>query len=246
MNTKDSQSGIIDELFKVGAHFGFDKRRRHPSMKPFIFGSKDRVEIFNLEKTQEKLERALSFTEEKASEGATILIVGGKSEAREAVEKAGRDLSMPYVHGRWIGGTLTNFSEIRKRILRLEELTTQKERGELSKYTKKERLLIDREIEKLSNYFGGVSTMKSLPKFLVVVDPRKERIAVAEARVTNIPVIAIAGSDTNIRDLDFPIPANDSSKHTIAYILSEIVGAYKLGVKKSQENKNNDDHDSRN
>ncbi|MDP2641761.1 MAG: 30S ribosomal protein S2 [bacterium] len=229
------RKGVIDALFSVGAHFGFVKSRRHPSAKPFIFGAKNNIEIFDLEKTNQELEKALNFIEAKGKEGAMGLWVGGKSEAREAVRKAGSELEMPYVAGRWIGGTISNFSEIKKRIARLEELTEQREKGELSKYTKKERLLIDREIDKLVIYFGGLSRLKSLPKFLVVVDPKKEYIAVAEARKMHIPVIALAGSDSNLYELDYAIPANDSSRQSIGYILQELVTAYRNGKEQAQK-----------
>lgn len=227
--TKRERTGLIDALFAAGAHFGFVKSRRHPSTKSYIFGVKDKTEIFNLEKTSGELSRALEFIESKGREGAYGLWVGGKSEARSAVEKAGKTLEMPFVNGRWIGGTLTNFPEIKKRLARLEELLSQKERGELAKYTKKERLLIDREIDKLTIYFGGITGMKSLPKFMVIVDPKKEKIALAEARRLKIPVIAIAGSDTNIYELDYAIPANDASRQSISFITNELVEAYKLG-----------------
>ncbi len=223
--------GVVDALFSVGAHFGFVKSRRHPSAKPFIFGSKNNIEIFDLEKTSKELGKALTFVEEKGKEGVMVLWVGGKSEAREAIKNAGKELEMPYVHGRWIGGTLSNFSEIKKRIARLEDLTLQREKGELNKYTKKERLLFDREIDKLTIYFGGLARLKSLPKLLVVVDPKKEYIAVAEARKMHIPVVAIAGSDSNLYELDYAIPANDSSRQSIAMIIKELVTAYKKGGK---------------
>ena len=221
--------GVIDALFSVGAHFGFVKSRRHPSAKPFIFGSKNNIEIFDLEKTSKELEKALAFVEKKGKEGVMALWVGGKSEAREAIMKAGQELEMPYVSGRWIGGTLSNFSEIKKRILRLEELTEQREKGELGKYTKKERLLFDREIDKLTIYFGGLSNLKALPKFLVVIDPKKECIAVAEARKIGIPVVALAGSDSNFYELDYAIPGNDSSRQSIAFVIAELVATYKKG-----------------
>lgn len=231
MTTKTSNSGnLIDELFQAGAHFGFIKSRRHPSAKPFIFGSKNNVEIFDLEKTSEELLKVLAFVEEKGKEGVQGLFVGGKSEAREAVRKAGTELAQPFVDGRFIGGTMTNWTEIKKRIAMLEDLTTKREKGELGKYTKKERLLIDRKIDKLALYFSGLSTMKGLPKFLVVVDPKKEHIAVAEAKRMKIPVVAIAGSDNNIFDVDFAIPANDSSKASIGLIMEKIVLAYKAGL----------------
>jgi len=221
---------IFNALFSVGAHFGFVKSRRHPSAKPFIFGSKNNLEIFDLGKTSKELEKALTFVGEKGKEAVSGLWVGGKNEAREAVRKAGLELEMPYVAGRWIGGTLSNFSEIKKRIARLEELTNQREKGELSKYTKKERLLFDREIEKLTIYFGGLSRLKTMPKFLVVIDPKKEYIAVAEARKIGIPVVALAGSDSNLYELDYAIPGNDSSRQSIAFILGELVAAYKKGL----------------
>ncbi len=219
----------IAELFKAGAHFGFVKSRRHPSAKPFIFGSKNKIEIFDLEKVKLELEKALKFIEDKAAEGATLIFVGGKSEARQGVKNAGDALSMPYVHGRWIGGTLTNFPEIRKRVMKLEDLTTQKEKGELGKYTKKERLLIDRDIAKLTMYFSGLHLMKALPKIMVVIDPKKEHIAVEEAKRMRIPVVALAGSDCNLHDVEFAIPANDSSVSSINLVLGEIVNAFRAG-----------------
>lgn len=220
----------VEELFKVGAHFAFVKSRRHPSALPFIYGSKNNIEIFNLEKTSGELDKALVFILELGKIEAPILFVGGKNEAREAVTQAGTELSLPFVAGRWIGGTLTNFSEIKKRIAKLEELTGQREKGELGKYTKKERLLIDREIDKLTVYFSGLSTMKGLPKALVIVDPKKEHIAVSEAKRMNIPVVALAGSDCNLHGVDYAIPGNDSSRQTIGFVISEIVEAYKEGL----------------
>ena len=231
-NTKDT---MVENLFSVGAHFGFIKSRRHPSVKPFIFGSKNNFEIFDLEKTKQTLERALKFIEEKGTEGAMALWVGGKSEARDAVKKAASELEMPYVAGRWIGGTLSNFAEIKKRIARLEELVDQRDRGELGKYTKKEHLLFDRKIEKLTNYFGGLSQLRSLPKFIVIVDPKKEYTAVAEARKMHIPIVALAGSDNNLYELEYPIPGNDSSRQSIAFILRELVVAYKRGLVAKKE-----------
>ncbi len=239
MSKENKDSNIIDALFSVGAHFGFVKSRRHPSAKPFIFGTKNKIEIFDLEKTSKELGKALEFISLKGQEGALGLFVGGKSEAREAVIRSGKELDAPYVPGRWIGGTLTNFPEIKKRIARLEELTTQRERGELAKYTKKERLLIDREIAKLQLYFGGLSNLKFLPKFLVVIDPKKEHIAVKEAKTMKIPVVALAGSDSNLYQVDYAIPGNDASRQTIDLILSEVVKAYKKGKEENDNNRTN-------
>lgn len=232
---KKESNNIVDTLFEVGAHFGFVKSRRHPSAKPFIFGTKNNIEIFDLEKTSKELVKALEFIKAQGKAGAMGLIVGGKSEAREAVIKAGQELQMPYVAGRWIGGTLSNFNEIKKRIARLEELTNQREKGELAKYTKKERLLIDREIARLEIFFGGLSNLKALPKFIVVIDPKKEHIAVKEAKTVKIPVVALAGSDTNLHDLDIAIPGNDASRQTISFVLEEMVKSYKAGVNEKSD-----------
>lgn len=234
-NEKDS---LVESLFKVGAHFGFVKARRHPSAKPFIFGAKNGIEIFDLEKTSQELTRALAFVEEMGKAGAPVLIVGGKSEAREAVISSGEELDMPYVAGRWIGGTLSNFNEIKKRIARLEELTTQREKGELAKYTKKERLLIDREIARLELFFGGLKSLKTLPKFLIVIDPKKEQIAVKEAKSVKIPVVALAGSDSNLHEIDYAIPGNDASRQTISFVLKEMVKSYSKGLAEKSKEQN--------
>lgn len=229
----------IEKLFSVGAHYGLVRSRRHPSAKPFIFGVKNSIEIFDLEKTELELEKAKTFISEVVSNGGSILFVGGKSEAQEATKKAGIVSLMPYVAGRWLGGTLTNFVEIKKRIARLEDLTSQKEKGELAKYTKKERLLIDREIESLKVSFSGLSPMKSLPKVLFVIDPKREETAVAEARKLKIPVVALASSDCNLLEVEYPIPGNDASLASISYFMEEILKAVEDGkammMKKKEE-----------
>lgn len=227
--TKKINNNRIDEMFKVGAHFGYSKTRRHASTAPYIFGVKNRVEIIDLEKTDELLESTLSFVSTLAKEGKQILFVGGKNEARSALKIAAESINMPFVDGRWIGGTLTNFPEIKKRLAKLEDLTKQKEKGELLKYTKKERLLIDREIANLNRFFSGILPMRDLPKAVVVVDSQKEIIAVAEAKKMNIPVIAICGTDCDITNIDYPIVANDASVSSITFFVSEIAKAYQKG-----------------
>ncbi|MDB5259564.1 MAG: rpsB [Candidatus Taylorbacteria bacterium] len=217
----------IDNMFKAGAHFAFSKSRRHPTAAPFIFGVKNKVEIFDLEKTQIVLEKALAFISALGKDKKPILIVGGKSEARKAVVEAATALNMPFVDKRWIGGTLTNFPEIRRRVEKLEKLTVEREKGELVKYTKKERLLIDREISNLEYMFSGIVSLKGMPAALIVVDPKKEAIAVKEAQDKGIPVIAISGSDCNLKEVTYPIVGNDASQASIAFFMSEIVKAYK-------------------
>lgn len=220
---------LIDSMFKAGGHFAYSRSRRHPSAKPFIFGAKNRVEIFDLEKTAEALERAKSFVQSIGATGKQILFIGGKNEAREVVKQSAEALGLPYVAGRWLGGTFTNFSEIKRRVEKMETQISQRDKGELGKYTKKERLLIDREIAKLELMFGGLTLMKELPKAIFVIDPKREAIAVEEAKKIGIPVVALASSDCDFALVDYVIPANDSSVSSISLFVKEIASAYKAG-----------------
>jgi small subunit ribosomal protein S2 len=231
MTDKKTTSTLIDSMFGAGAHFAYSRSRRHPSVTSYIFGAKNKVELFDLKKTSELFAKTLEFIKTLGKENKNILFVGGKSEARKAVANAGLALAMPYVDGRWIGGALTNFKEIRKRIEKYERLTGERERGELTKYTKKERLLIDREIDNLEIMFGGIVSMKDLPKAMFVVDAKREHIAVKEAQDMGIPVISLVGSDCNLLEVNYPIVGNDSSKTSIEFFLSTVVKAYEEGKK---------------
>ncbi len=217
---------IIDKLFSAGAHFGYAPSRRHPSTAGYIFGVKGGIELFDLEQTAALLEAAKEFVKSVAAERKTILFIGGKAEVREAVRRAAERIAAPYCAGRWIGGSLTNFSEIKKRLNRLEELSSMREKGELAKFTKLERLLIDREITDLDNTFGGLRGMTKLPDAVFVADPRKESIAVAEAAQLKIPVIALLNSDCDRSSVAYPIPANDASRETLNIVLDEITKTY--------------------
>ncbi len=228
-DTKTTNNNNIENMFSVGAHFAFSKSRRHPTIAPYIFGTKNKVEIFDLEKTSNLLDKAKNFVKEIAKEGKTILFIGGKSEARNSIKRGAQSIGMPFVDGRWIGGTLTNFGQIRKRVEKLEKLTGERERGELAKYTKKERLLIDREITKLEKFFSGIVSLKDLPKAVFVVDSKKEKIAVKEAIDMKIPVITLSGSDCDIRDINYPIVANDASQSSVKFFTDEIVKSYNEG-----------------
>lgn len=221
----------MQELFDVGAHYGYSRSRRHPSMTSAVFGRKNKVEIIDLEKTIEALEEALSFVRSLGKEGKQILFVGSKAEAKEGVKDIAISLGQPYVTERWIGGTLTNYSEIKKRVARLEKLEEEAEKGELGVYTKKEQLLFEREMEKLRTYFGGIRGMKGEPQAMFIVDPKHQIIAVKEAQKRNIPIISIQNTDCNRADVTYPIPANDSSKQTIGYITEKIAQAYQEGAK---------------
>ncbi len=227
MDTKKS----IDTMFSAGAHFGLGRSRRHPTVAPFIFGTKNDTDIFDLEKTELLLEKAKAFVKTLAGEGKTILFVGGKKEASQSTKNAAQSLNMPYVDGRWIGGTISNFGQIRKRIERYEKLTTDKEKGELAKYTKRERMLIDKEIASLEKMFFGIVALKKSPDAVFIIDPKREKIALKEATDFSIPVIALCSSDCNITDIKYPIVGNDSAKSSIQMFLAEITAAYQAGKK---------------
>jgi len=219
----------IETMFSAGAHFGMGRSRRHPTVSPFIFGTKNSTDILDLEKTEVMLEKAKAFITKLASEGKTVMFVGGKKEASMAVKNAAMSLNMPYIDGRWIGGTISNFGQIKKRIERYEKLTSDREKGELAKYTKRERMLIDKEIASLEKMFYGIVSLKKAPDALFIIDPRREKNALKEAMDFNIPVIALAGSDCDISEIKFPIVGNDGSKASIQFFVEEIAKAYTAG-----------------
>jgi small subunit ribosomal protein S2 len=219
----------IENMFEAGAHYGYSKSRRHPSTSTFIFGTKNGVDIINLEKTQDLFTSAMSEIERLAASGKTILFVGTKAEARQGITETALLLNMPYVSERWVGGTLTNFPEIKKRIIKLLDLRKQKEEGGLDKYTKKERLLINREMDDMTKNFQGLVGVTKSPDVLFVIDPKKEHIAVTEAHKMNIPVIAVLNTDCNAKQVEFPIIANDASVSSIGFFLSSVKNAYDKG-----------------
>jgi small subunit ribosomal protein S2 len=227
--TKTKQNDIIGAMFEAGAHFGYQKSRRDASTTPFIFGSKNKIDIIDLEQTAKQLATAKEFVKKLAKEGKQMLFVGGKNEAKGLIKSGAESVGMPYVASRWIGGTLTNAPEIKKRIAKFEDLQKQKEKGELTKYTKKERLLIDRQIEKLDEMFSGIVSMKDMPKALFIIDPKKESIALAEAEKMHVPVVALLNTDSAIDGIDYPIVGNDASASSIAFFVQEIVDAYTEG-----------------
>lgn len=230
MEIKENNNPMIETMFKAGAHIGYSKSRRHPSTKPFIFGAKNRMEIIDLEKTTDLLSAAKDFVKSIKSSGKQILFVGTKPEARHAIEGAGKSIDMPHVFERWIGGTFTNFPEIKKRVAKLEDMISKKEKGEFSVYTKKERLLLDKEMNNLLKNFSGIVSMKNIPAALFVVDPKKESIAVEEAIEVGVPIVALANSDCDISKIDYPIVANDSSSESVKLFVKEIVEAWKEQV----------------
>ncbi|MEK7650252.1 MAG: 30S ribosomal protein S2 [Patescibacteria group bacterium] len=234
VNQKSSNEGLVKQLFAVGAQFGYSKSRSHPSLRSFIFGFKNRHAVIDLEQTASQLARASDFVKQLAQEGKEVLWVGNKDEAREAVRRVAESLSAPYVASRWLGGTFTNWTQIKGRIERLKDLKQKREKGELSIYTKKERLLIDREIARLERYLESLSGMAKLPAAVVVIDPQQEMIVVREARQMKIPVIALIGSDCDIAGITYPVVANDASIQSIKFFTEQLAEAYSAGQKLAQ------------
>lgn len=218
---------LLNELFEAGSHVGYSKTRRHPSTKSFLFDNRQKKDIINLELTVRQIETVLHFLKDVQGTDGQVLFVGTKPEAKRFVRESAELIDTPFVSERWLGGTLTNIRELRKRVDRLIDLQGKSEKNELVFQTKKERLMIEREIERLERKFGGLKTMKKAPVALFVVDPRKEHIAVEEARQMNIPIIALANTDCNISKINYPIVANDTTVSSIALITKKISEALK-------------------
>lgn len=218
-------------MFQVGAHFGFSKSRSHPSVKTAIFGFKNRSAVIDLEQTSAALERAKQFVRGLGMEGKQLLLVGNKDEARTIIQKAAEGINMPYVASRWLGGTLTNFAQIKSRVDHMTDLKSKREKGELDVYTKKERLGFDREVMKLERYVNGLVSMTKLPAAVLVIDSDHEKIVVDEAHQTKVPVISISGTDCDIRNIEYPIVANDASLKSIGYFVDQLTAAYAEGQK---------------
>ncbi len=226
MNIKN----MTEEMFQSGVHYGYSKSRRHPSVRPYIFTTKNGVDIIDIEKTEKLLTEAMEFTSSLAASGKTILFVGTKPEARQQIIETALSLNMPYVSERWVGGMLTNYSEIKKRINKLIDLRSQKEKGDLEKYTKKEKSIIAKEMEDMTKNFQGLTGVTKTPDAIFVIDSKKEAIAVTEAQKMNIPVIAVLNTDCNLKEVQYPIVGNDASVSSISFFVSKIKEAYTNGA----------------
>lgn len=223
-------------MLKSGVHFGHQTGRRHPKMEPYIFTTKSGFHIINLEKTQEKLKEALEFVEKIVSNGGTILFLGTKKQAQPIVTKYAKECGMPYVVERWLGGTFTNFPEINRLVKKFIDLKKKKETGQLDKYTKKEKLEFEREIDKLNSMVGGIEILTRVPDAIFVIDVKKEKTAIAEAVRKNIPVIAMVDTNVNPGKVNYPIPANDDAVKSIELITGLISESVKEGLKNKDKN----------
>ena len=208
----------MKQLLEAGVHFGHQTRRWDPKMAEYIFQARNGIHIIDLQKTSKKLDEAYSFLKEQAEEGKTVLFVGTKKQAQECVKEAAEKCGMYYVNQRWLGGTLTNFGTIRKRIERLNELEKMNEDGTFEVLPKKEVILLKKEMEKLERNLGGIKEMTELPGVLFIVDPKKERIAILEARKLGIPVIGLVDTNCNPEDVDYAIPGNDDAIRAVSLI----------------------------
>ena len=218
-------SATIKQLLEAGAHFGHQTGRWHPRMKNYIFTKRNGIHIIDLEKTAVMLDKACAFIREIVTQGEAILFVGTKKQAQESVEEEAKRCNMYYVNLRWLGGMLTNFSTIQARVDQLVRLEDQNTKGELGRLSKKEAGKIAEKIAHLNRQMGGFKEMTRLPGALFIIDPTKEKIALAEAKRMSIPVVAIVDTNCNPDEIDHPIPANDDAIRAIKLICSKIAGA---------------------
>lgn len=217
------------EMLKAGAHFGHQKSKWHPKMEPYIFTIRSGVHIINLEKTAEELAKALEFVKKTVAGGGKVLFIGTKKQAQPIVKKYALEAETPYVIGRWMGGTLTNFSIIIKLVKKLKEMRRQQETGEWAKYTKKEQVGLKKEFDKLENMVGGLELLDKKPDALFIIDVKKEKTAAAEATKTGVPIVAICDTNVNPQRISYVIPANDDATKTIELITRLMAEAVKEG-----------------
>ena len=222
-------TATIKQLLEAGAHFGHQTGRWNPRMKSYIFTKRNGIHIIDLEKTAVMLDKACAFIRDIVAEGGNILFVGTKKQAQESVEEEALRCGMYYVSQRWLGGMLTNFATIQARVDQLVRLEDQQTRGEFGRLSKKEVLKLGEKMERMNRQMGGFKEMTALPAVLFIVDPTKERIALAEAKRMGIPVVAIVDTNCNPEDIDYPVPANDDAIRAIKLICNKVADAVMEG-----------------
>jgi small subunit ribosomal protein S2 len=215
----------MKELLEAGVHFGHQTRRWNPKMKPYIFGARNGIHIIDLQKTVKLFDTAYDFLKKTVADGYSLLFVGTKKQAHESIIEESERCGMFFVVNRWLGGTLTNFQTIRRSVARLKELEGMKRDGSINRYTKKEILKMEKELLKLEKNLGGIKDMDELPGAVFIVDPKKENIAVREARRLGIPVVAIADTNCDPDDIDYIIPGNDDAIRAVRLICAKIADA---------------------
>ncbi len=220
------------EMLKAGVHFGHKTSLWNPKMAPFIYTQRNNIHILDLEKTKQKLNDALDFAQDVASKGGSILFVGTKRQAKEEVRRAAESCGMPYVVTRWLGGTFTNFRTIQRTIKKMERYERMMADGEIKKYTKKEQLMIGREVEKMKNFFSGIKDMKKLPDAIFVLDTKYDHIPVEEARLSKVKVIGLVDTNSDPTKIDYVIPSNDDAIKVISYMAAVMAEAINEGRSK--------------
>lgn len=226
---------LTQEIERVGGHYAVTNRYQHPSLASMIEGKKGSRAVFDIEKITTLLEKTLTFIEECGKKGHVILFVSTRQETIDSVRQTAKNLSLPYMLNRWIGGTLSNFTNIKGRINKMSTMQKEKEEGGWTKYTKKEKVLLNRELTKLENRFTGIATLTELPQAVFVLDTRKEHIAVKEANSTGVSVIGFSTANADIHRIQEPIIANIHSREAVTYILGLVETAYKKGVSNKKE-----------
>ena len=225
----------MKQLLEAGVHFGHQTRRWNPKMAPYNYTERNGIYIIDLQKTVKKLEEAYSFVRDLSANGGNVLFVGTKKQAQDAIKEEAERCGGYYVNARWLGGMLTNFRTIRKRIDRMEQLKTMQEDGTFDLLPKKEVVKLELEMAKLDKYLGGVKNMKALPKAMFIVDPHKERIAVSEARKLNIPIVAIVDTNCDPDEIDYVIPGNDDAIRAVKLISGAMASAVLEGKQGVQD-----------
>ncbi len=225
------------EMLKAGVHFGHQTSKWHPKMKQYIFGSKNGVHVIDLERTQEELDKTLKYVKSLSASGKVVLFVGTKHQARDIVKQAAESCGMPYLVERWIGGLLTNFSEVKKRLRKYRELKDMFATGEIEKYSKKERVMLKKKLENMDKYLVGLVDMQEMPDILYIADMRIEKTAALEAEKMEIPVVAVTDTNVNPKRVSYLIPANDDAVNSIrmmANLVAESLNEGKLEWEKKQ------------
>lgn len=212
----------LEVMMQAGLHFGHKTNKKHPKMEPYIFGVRNGVSVIDVSKTKENLEKALEFLAKSVSEGKTILFVGTKVQVKDLVKEVAQECDMPYINERWIGGTITNFETIKKRVDYLKDLEKKKLEGDLEKYTKKERSNFNKEIESLKTKFEGLKPLAKIPDIVFVVDTVHDDLAVKESRKKQVKVVAIVDTNSDPSLVDYLIPANDDALTSVKYIMDKI------------------------
>lgn len=225
------------EMLKAGVHFGHQKSRWHPKMEKFIFGARNGVHIIDLEKTQEQLEKALNYVKTLAGKGQVILFVGTKRQARAIIKEAAEKCEMPYLVERWIGGLLTNFEEVKRRLKKYHNLKEQFASGEIEKYTKKEQVTMKKQLEKMDKYLMGLTKLEKMPDAVYIADMRTEKTALAETERTEVPTVAVCDTNTNPEKVNYAIPANDDAVNSIKMIADMVAEAVNEGRKEWEKKK---------